>query len=153
MRIIQTNNNYKKIRVCARSVQKVLRRLDNFDRWKIPAGELSVAFLDDPAMIKLHADFLDDPTPTDVITFPGDASDETFAGEICICIDQAIREAPKHNNTLAQELLLYLIHGRLHLAGHDDLSDAPRAAMRLAERETLAWLAGENIGLVLRNAR
>lgn len=121
-------------------VRKLFRLLDAFAAWKIPPGELSIAFLDDAEMVQLHADFLDDPTPTDVITFPGEEADASFAGEICVCIPQAEREAPKHGTTVAEEILLYLVHGWLHLAGHDDLSDAPRAAMRVAEQETLAFL-------------
>ncbi len=128
------------MRVTAAPVRRLFRLLDAFDAWRIPPGELSIAFFDDEEMIQLHADFLDDPTPTDVITFPGEDGDESFAGEICVCIPQAEREAPKHGTLVAEEILLYLVHGWLHLAGHDDLSDAPRAAMRVAEQETLAYL-------------
>ncbi len=153
VRKTEVAGEYPGIRACKKSVKKIFARLDKFERWKIPPGDLSAAFLDDAAMVKLHADFLNDPTPTDVITFPGEAGDPTFAGEICVCVDQALREAPKHGNTLEEELLLYLVHGWLHLAGHDDLSDAPRAAMRVAEQETLAYLAGDGTRLVLRKAR
>ena len=55
-----------------------------------PSGELSVVFLTDPAIAKIHADFMDDPTTTDVITFEGDPAAE-LAGEICISADTAAR--------------------------------------------------------------
>ncbi|MDR2983044.1 MAG: rRNA maturation RNase YbeY [Puniceicoccales bacterium] len=144
MRSIQASSRHKGFRAPARLLRSLFVLLDEFERWQIPAGELSIVFLGDAEMIQLHADFLDDPTPTDVITFPGDDEDngagESFAGEICVCIDQARREAPKHGSDMASEVLLYLVHGWLHLAGHDDLSEGPRAAMRLAERETLDYL-------------
>lgn len=132
------------MRVVASPVRRLFRLLDAFDVWQIPPGELSIAFLDDEEMVQLHADFLDDPTQTDVITFPGEAGEDSFAGEICVCIPQAEREAPKHGTSVAEEILLYLVHGWLHLAGHDDLSEAPRAAMRAAEQETLAYLRGKD---------
>ena len=141
-RSVEASNRSARMRVAVASVRRLFRLLDTFDQWKIPPGELSIAFLDDEEMVQLHADFLDDPTPTDVITFPGEDGDGSFAGEICVCIPQAEREAPKHGTTVAEEILLYLVHGWLHLAGHDDLSEVPRAAMRVAEQETLAFLSG-----------
>jgi probable rRNA maturation factor len=61
-----------------------------------PAGELSLVFLTDAALAKLHADFLDDPTTTDVITFEGDpalgsSAGAGSAGEICVSADAALR--------------------------------------------------------------
>jgi len=55
-----------------------------------PAGELSLVFLTDPALARIHADFMDDPTATDVITFEGDQP-AGLAGEICVSADTAAR--------------------------------------------------------------
>jgi probable rRNA maturation factor len=55
-----------------------------------PLGELSVVFLTDPALAKIHADFMGDPAATDVITFEGDAA-AGLAGEICVSADTAAR--------------------------------------------------------------
>jgi probable rRNA maturation factor len=143
-RRVRSANQAAGFRAPAASVSKLFALLDKHPSARIPAGELSIAFLDDAEICRLHAQFLSDPAPTDVITFPGDPAagvfGEPFAGEICVCVPQARREAVKHGNTLADELLLYLVHGWLHLAGYDDLQDAARAAMRDAERETLAYL-------------
>jgi probable rRNA maturation factor len=57
-----------------------------------PPGELSIVFLTDPALAQIHADFMDDPTATDVITFEGDTAAE-LAGEICVSADTAARFA------------------------------------------------------------
>jgi probable rRNA maturation factor len=84
-------------------------------------SELEVSLVDDDTIGKVHAEFLDDPTPTDVITF--------HHGEILISVDTAKREAPVHGNTIEEETLLYLIHGLLHLNGHTDLVEPDRAAM------------------------
>ena len=56
----------------------------------VPPGELSVVFLTDPALAKIHGDFMGDPTATDVITFEGDATAD-LAGEICVSVDTAAR--------------------------------------------------------------
>lgn len=132
------------------AVRKVFAALDRHAPWKCPPGELSLAFVDDAEIVRLHDEFLDDPTVTDVITFPGDdaatpGDDEAFAGEICVCVDRAVSEAPKHGFTPDDELTLYLVHGWLHLAGHDDLSDVPRAAMREAEKVCLALLRDRSL--------
>jgi probable rRNA maturation factor len=102
-------------------------------------GELSVAFLTDTALARLHGRFLSDPSPTDVITFPGDPALGT-AGEICVCADAAVRVAGSRRDAFSAELTLYLVHGWLHLAGHDDLRPPLTRAMRRAEARALRLL-------------
>ncbi len=100
------------------------------------SAELSVVFLTDAALAALHGSFLADPSPTDVITFPGPSPE---AGEeICVSADAARRQRPRGD--FSSELMLYLAHGWLHLAGHDDRAPAPRRAMRRAEARALALL-------------
>lgn len=103
------------------------------------AGELSVVFLTDAALAKLHADFMGDPSPTDVITFEGEPA-AGLAGEICVSVDMAARVARERKTDFAGELTLYLVHGWLHLAGYDDLQPAKKRLMRAAERRALALL-------------
>ena len=117
-----------------------------------PPGELSLVFLTDPAIAKIHADFMADPTATDVITFEGDPMAE-LAGEICVSADTAARfvEGPRPRgprlartralqNSFATELTLYVVHGWLHLAGYDDLRPAKKRRMRAAEKRAMALL-------------
>ncbi|MCB1225674.1 MAG: rRNA maturation RNase YbeY [Verrucomicrobiales bacterium] len=87
--------------------------------------EVEVTLMDDATIAVAHAEFLDDPTPTDVITF--------FHGEILISVETAEREARQRGLPLAQEVLLYGIHGLLHLAGWDD--HEPQEAAAMAERQ------------------
>ena len=102
--------------------------------------ELSLVFLTDAALAKLHGDFLDDPTTTDVITFEGDPVLAT-AGEICVSVDTAAAYAREHGRDFSAELSLYLVHGWLHLAGYDDLVPAKKRLMRGAEARALRLLA------------
>ncbi|MBC7369007.1 MAG: rRNA maturation RNase YbeY [Undibacterium sp.] len=104
-----------------------------------PPGELSLVFLSDPALAQLHATFLADSSMTDVITFEGDPA-LGVAGEICVSVDTAAAYAKRHRRDFATELLLYVVHGWLHLAGYDDLQPAKKRFMRRAEARALRLL-------------
>jgi len=138
-RIIQINNQYASLSFSQESLDKFFEILDSLSFCSIPNGEVSIAFLGDDSIATLHADFLDDPTPTDVITFPGDP-DMDFAGEICTSVDHAIDRSKELNNPFKKELSLYLVHGWLHLAGYNDKAENERKEMRLAESQALSEL-------------
>jgi probable rRNA maturation factor len=103
------------------------------------AGELSLVFMTDTALAELHGRFLDDPAETDVMTFTGDPALDCL-GEICVSADRAARVAPAHGHDFAEELMLYVAHGWLHLAGYDDLRPAHKRRMRAAEARALRLL-------------
>lgn len=105
----------------------------------LPQGELSVVFLADSALAELHGRFLDDPSTTDVITFDGN-SDMGSSGEICVSVDTAIHYARSHDTDFSRELLLYVVHGWLHLAGYDDLRPDRKRRMRAAEARAIALI-------------
>ena len=121
-------------------IRRLFCTLDKADELPVPPGELSVALLGRAQIVDLHARFLNDPTPTDVITFDGDPTCD-FAGEICVSVDQALEVCQRYGNDFATELTLYLVHGWLHLAGYDDHNPDDIAAMRAAEKRALQWLA------------
>ncbi|MDR1458312.1 MAG: rRNA maturation RNase YbeY [Puniceicoccales bacterium] len=113
--------------------------LDDFDGYNIPGGDLSIAFVDHGVMTSIHGKFLQDPTPTDVITFDGDSSMD-FAGEIIVCPDYGLDRCKEFGTTLDYEILLYLVHGYLHLAGLDDVNGEAVPKMRAAETKCLSHL-------------
>lgn len=102
-------------------------------------GELSVVFLTDAALAELHGRFLDDPSTTDVITFDGNL-DMGSAGEICVSVDTANQYAHTRNTDFSRELLLYVVHGWLHLAGYDDLRPDRKRRMRAGEARAIALI-------------
>lgn len=108
-----------------------------------PPGELSIVFLTDPALAKIHADFMNDPTATDVITFEGDRA-AGLAGEICVSADTAWNYAREHRSDFATELTLYVVHGWLHLTGYDDLQPTKKRRMRAAEARAMKLLRTAN---------
>ena len=114
-----------------RAVRAVIRDAD------IPNARISVAVVDDPAIAALHQRFLDDPTPTDVLSFVLERSEQTLEGEVVVSAETARTVAPSYNNTPEDELLLYVIHGVLHLVGYDDTTARKRAVMRKQEQKYL----------------
>lgn len=128
-----TYNGHKKYNVSA--VEEVLNQLELFV--PIHYEELSVAFVDEASICDLHAKFLNNPDPTDVITFPADKEDSYRVGEICISIDEALKYP---HYALEDELTLYLVHGWLHLAGYDDIDPQDRLVMREMEQKSLEFL-------------
>ena len=75
--------------------------------------------VDDETIARIHGDYLDDPTATDVITFP--------YGEIFVSLDTAERYARLHGLEVEQELYRYLVHGMVHLHGYLDVTPELRA--------------------------
>jgi len=142
-REIDIANQHRGLQLNKTAIKRVIAVLDaNAERFRggCPSGELSVVFMTDDALAQLHADFLDDPTPTDVITFEG-AAELGTAGEICVSADRATAFAAEHDRDFSKELTLYLVHGWLHLAGYDDLQPALKRQMRAAEARAMRYLA------------
>ena len=132
-----------------------------------PPAEVSLLFVDEESIASLHERFLGLPGPTDVLSFPLDGeillpapgatgpigypsvrSDEDdegtldrvplALGDIVICPAVAARQAPEHAGTFADEIALLLVHGTLHLLGHDHAEPEERAVMQARERSLLA---------------
>ncbi len=149
-RNVQVANRHARVRISGASVSKLVQALDTLRTYRCPAGEISVVFVNDREIIRLHKDFMDDATVTDVITFVGeDHPDEPFAGEICVNVDQAKREARDRGCEWMEELMLYVVHGWLHLAGLRDKKPKQAKLMRAGEAAALAFLSKSKIKLRL----
>ena len=90
--------------------------------------ELSVSFVDEAEMEDLHVRYLDEPGPTDVLSFPQDAdgAGPRLVGDVIVCPAVATRNAPVDPQA---ELRLLVVHGILHLLGYDHEEDDDRARM------------------------
>lgn len=142
---LEISNQYKALMAPEAEAEALFRAIEQSGHFPIQHGELSVVFVSDETIAQVHADFMDDPTPTDVITFPANAEMES-AGEIIVSVDHAQSRALELGEPFSRELSLYLVHGWLHLAGYDDRKDADRAEMRLAEQRALSVLDQAGIG-------
>ena len=103
---------------------------------------LSLAIVNDAQMSRLHKEYLGIPGPTDVLTFEldHDAKGRVVAGEVIICLPEAKRQARQRGSTVEKELLLYALHGMLHLSGFDDRTAAGYRAMHRKEDQILMRL-------------
>ena len=141
-RQLSISNAHPRLRFSRPTVAKAIAVLDAHAPKFLggcPPGELSLAFVTDSAIAKIHGAFMADPTPTDVITFDGDPA-AGLAGEICLSADTAAAYAKTHGKDFPAELTLYLVHGWLHLAGYDDVQPAKTRRMRAAEKRAMALL-------------
>lgn len=107
-----------------------------------PLGELSVALVGDRRMAALHEQFLNLPGPTDVLTFPleTDRRGRPLSGEVVVCVPEARRQARDRGLPVERELLLYALHGLLHLAGFDDRTSPGYRTMHRTEDMILTEL-------------
>jgi probable rRNA maturation factor len=115
-------------------------------------AELSLLFVDEPTISGLNRRFMDADGPTDVLAFPLDdpvdgAAGHTDArspgpaplllGDVVVCPAVAERQAPEHAGSYADELALLVVHGVLHVVGHDHAGVDEAATMQARERELL----------------
>jgi probable rRNA maturation factor len=105
----------------------------------IQSAEISIAIVTDQRMHELNRQYLDHDYPTDVLSFllDHDSEEKSLEGQIIASSDYAAREAPSFGWTTDDELLLYIIHGTLHLVGHDDTDPAAKQTIRAAEAKYL----------------
>jgi probable rRNA maturation factor len=123
-------------------------------------AELSLLFVDEESMAELNQRFMDRTGPTDVLAFPIDENgpigrwpdagstgpdrddpepDEAplLLGDVVVCPAVAARQAPEHAGTYDDELALLVVHGVLHVLGHDHAEDDEAARMQAREQELL----------------
>ncbi len=120
------------------------------DRLRIHAGaELSVVFVDTETMTDLHVRWMDEPGPTDVLSFPMDEltpprddeePPEGLLGDVVICPEVAARQAQGAGHDVRHELGVLLTHGILHLLGYDHAEpDEERLMFGLQRRLLGEW--------------
>lgn len=117
-----------------------------------PLAELSVLLVDVTAMERLHVQWMDEPGPTDVLSFPmdelrpGDGTDRPqpgLLGDVVLCPEVAARQAAGGGHSVADELDLLCVHGILHLLGYDHaVPDEEREMFALQRRLLEGWREG-----------
>ena len=111
--------------------ETVLQRLTDFNLAQLhvsPDAEVAIVLVDEGAMESLHVQWMDEPGPTDVLSFPmdelrpGSAENPTapgLLGDIVLCPQVAEAQAQTAGHSLMDELILLTTHGLLHLLGFD----------------------------------
>jgi probable rRNA maturation factor len=110
----------------------------------IDDAEISLAIVNDPTIRQLHQRYLGQDEPTDVLSFVLERDGDRLEGEVIISADTARSAAPRYRHCPAQELLLYVIHGTLHLVGYRDDTRRRRAKMSARQRSYAAIVGGRS---------
>jgi probable rRNA maturation factor len=112
-----------------------LPEVNNFD--------VVIHLVNDLEMTRLNETQLRHAGSTDVITFDYSGAEPLppLAGEIFVCVDEAMRQAARFRTTWQNELARYIVHGLLHLRGYDDVKTAARHRMKLEEGQQVRKLA------------
>lgn len=119
-----------------------------------PDAELAIQFVNEDAMTTLHVQWMDEPGPTDVLSFPMDelrpgndleVSAPGLLGDIVVCPQVATKQAETAGHETINEILLLTTHGILHLLGYDHAEPDEEKEMFGLQREILeAFYASEN---------
>jgi len=111
-----------------------------------PASELGITLVDLERMTTLHEDWMNEPGPTDVLSFPidelvpgsqGNPSGPGMLGDIVICPDFAQVDATAAGRSLDQHVQFLTVHGLLHLLGYDHATEEEYARMFALQDELL----------------
>ncbi|NIR40993.1 MAG: rRNA maturation RNase YbeY [Actinobacteria bacterium] len=115
----------------------------------VTAGELNLLFVDEEEMTGFNREHMGVDGPTDVLSFPLDGAGgaevgESLIGDVVVCPAYAARQAPDHggraghDGSVDDELALLVVHGVLHVLGHDHVDEDETAVMQQREQELLA---------------
>lgn len=119
----------------------------------VDGGLVTLVLVGDGEMTELHARYKNAVSTTDVLSFdlrddpapgtapgtaPAPGAGEPIEADLVLCVDEANRQSAARRHDARHELLLYAVHGLLHLLGHDDHAPAAAAAMHRREDELLA---------------
>lgn len=103
----------------------------------VRVASLSIVLGDHALVHGVNRDWLEHDYPTDVVSFALGDVPGVLDGEVYVDLDMAAERAPEFGATFETEALRYIAHGVLHIAGHDDGTDAQRAHMRVLEDRAL----------------
>ncbi len=114
----------------------------------VTEGQLNVVVLSDGRMADLHASYCGQAGSTDVLTFDlREDQDQPLMADVVVCLDRAVAESQQRGHDARDELLLYAVHGLMHLLGGDDHNE--EGARKMHERED-ELLTAAGVGPVYR---
>jgi probable rRNA maturation factor len=123
-------------------IRKIVRGL-LIDELSRNGFEIGISIIGEEAMTRMNEGYLRHKGSTDVITF--DYTDATrpklLCGEVFVCLDEALAQAPRFRLSWQNELVRYIVHGILHLSGYDDKTAAARRKMKREENRLMRRLS------------
>ena len=110
----------------------------------VPDADLTIMLVDDARIQALNRDFLAHDAPTDVLSFPADEPDpetgRSYLGDVAISLARAAEQARARGHSVEAEMQLLVVHGILHLLGHDHAGAAEKERMWAAQAQALERL-------------
>ncbi|MCX6895796.1 MAG: rRNA maturation RNase YbeY [Verrucomicrobia bacterium] len=147
MTVVIANRQHRK-KINARLLRQIATAL--LAELEIAEAELGLRLVAATEMARVNGTFLNHAGSTDVITFDhskpetrNPKPETVLHGELFICLDDAIAQAREFRTTWQSEVVRYVIHGVLHLLGHDDHAATARRKMKREENRLLRRLAKE----------
>jgi probable rRNA maturation factor len=120
-----------------RAVKEVLRKEGRDAR-------LSIVLVDNSRIKELNKQYFNSDEVTDVISFPLSNNKNSLSGEVIVSVETAVDTAGKRNISVEGEIVLYILHGILHLLGYDDGNEGDARVMHEEESKILKTL-GYNV--------
>jgi probable rRNA maturation factor len=138
---VTITNRQRKRKINSRLLKKIVGTL--LTELDIQETELGINLVAASEMALVNETFLQHKGSTDVITFNySDKTEGTFLrGEFFVCVDEAFLQARKYGTNWQSEVVRYIVHGVLHLLGHDDLKSNLRRKMKREENRLVRLLA------------
>jgi probable rRNA maturation factor len=131
---VTVSNRQRRRKIDTRALAKIAECAKDLVR--DPDSQLGIVLVDDATIAKLNEQYHATSGPTDVLSFDyGEGQ-----GELIISVECAIRQARRFRTGPARELVLYVVHGILHLHGYDDRTPNAKRRMRAAERRLMLRL-------------
>ena len=116
---------------------------EGFD-FALASADMTIVLTDDEQLHELNREYLGVDSPTDVLSIPAAESDPetgtTYLGDILISIPRATQQAQTAGHSVEDEVQLLVVHGTLHLLGHDHATATEKARMWQAQAEVLSGL-------------
>ncbi len=139
--MVEIANLQKHYEINKSKIRKVVKVVLNKE---VKSAKLSIAFVDNEEIKRLNERFLGSDEVTDVIAFPLNNKEDILSGEIVVSVETAVEVANRKKSNVEGEIILYLVHGILHLLGYNDNNKKNAKIMHEKESEILAFL-GYNV--------
>ena len=143
---IYISNKQQSISIDKAQMKNIIKALARLHQ--IHFDEISINFVTENKIKALHKSLFNDPSITDCITCPIDKPNlkpYCMLGEVFVCPAVAEQYATEHKIDHLKELILYVIHGFLHLIGYDDMNADDLEVMQEKEKESLEFLHKEGL--------
>ena len=133
---VELSNRQDLVPIDEDQIQSAVRRVLRGEG--VTTARVGIAVVDDDTIRQLNRRYLNHDCATDVLSFELDGRSDGLDGDIMISAEMAAMTAHQYGWDASDELLLYAVHGTLHLIGYRDNTDYSRAVMRERECNYLA---------------